>query len=153
MNEKREDNEQMIASQLTGSTVPILSSREESLNKYFFLTPHAKSDAKGCKKNETDATEQVSPIWHCLVPAIVLPFWLFIVACLVLWAFPTRAHLRHYCLSQPAVWNRCSNICHCLDHLAMGGMPPLKGGTGTIMHGLFLHLSCLKLPCTKYMLP
>ena len=79
------------------------------------------------EKNETDATEQVFPIWHCLVPAIVMPFWLFIVACLVLWAFPTRAHLRHYCLSQPAVWNRCSNICHCLDHLAMeGGMPPLR---------------------------
>ena len=83
---------------------------------------------RDAKKNETDATEQVFPIWHCLVPAIVMPFWLFIVACLVLWAFPTRAHLRHYCLSQPAVWNRCSNICHCLDHLAMGGMPPLRVG-------------------------
>ena len=104
------------------------------------------------EKNETDATEQVFPIWHCLVPAIVMPFWLFIVACLVLWPFPTRAHLRHYCLSQPAVWNRCSHICHCLDHLAMGGDATTKGGTGTIMHGLFLHLSCLKLPCTKIML-
>ena len=83
---------------------------------------------RDAKKNETDASEQVFPIWHCLVPVIVMPFWLFIVACLVLWAFPTRAHLRHYCLSQPAVWNRCSNICHCLDHLAMGGMPPLRVG-------------------------
>ena len=100
---------------------------------------------RDAKKNETDATEQVFPIWHCLVLAIVMPFWLFIVACLVLWAFPTRAHLRHYCLSQPAVWNRCSNICHCLDHLAMGDATT-KGGSGTIMHGLFLHLSCLKLP-------
>ena len=131
---------------MTGLTVPILSSREESLNKYFILTPHAKSDAKGCKKNETDATEQVFPIWHCLVPAIVMPFWLFIVACLVLWAFPTRAHLRHYCLSQPAVWNRCSNICHCLDHLAMGGMPPLRVGREqlcTVCSCIFRALSSL----------
>ena len=46
-----------------------------------------------------------------------------------------------------------------LQHLPLlgpsghGGDATTKGGTGTIMHGLFLHLSCLKLPCTKYMLP
>ena len=54
--------------------------------------------------------------------------------------------------SAPLLLFPTSGLEQVLQHLPLlgpsghGGDATTKGGTGTIMHGLFLHLSCLKLP-------